>query len=241
MSLTVCTWLWGSHFAAEYVNKLRRMVSRNLRTPHEFVVVAESAWYDYGLDDGIARVQPPVAFKHAPNCIRRMKMYDPAWLREYVGDVVLMLDLDVVVTGDLTEMVEAPLAAGADLALWKVGYPCHNRVYAGGVVLQRNDPLKRMWDAFLEDPLDYGTRALKYTYDREPGEGWGAISDQAMLNYWVHLQGQALVKKMWQWTGEIQPYNDRMTSLPHGTKMVTIGHENLESFQTHAWAKEHWR
>lgn len=231
--ITVATWYWGDHFAPEYAGKLREMVKRNLRADHEFVCVTTR----HDLD--VYRVDPPKEFREAPNCIRRMKMYDSPWVKRYLGDPVLMLDLDVVVTGDLTEMVEAPLRAKAELALWKVGYPCHNRVYAGGVVLQRPGVLQLMWDNFVADPLAFGTRALKHTYGREPGHGWGAISDQAMLNYWMHRHGDPA--KTWTWAEEIQPYNGGMTALPAGTKMVTIGHENLEDFQQHAWAKEHWR
>ena len=233
--ITVATWYWGDRFAPEYVTKLRSMLERNLRTEHELVCVTDRRDLD------VYRVDPPDEFRDAPNCIRRMKMYDPAWTRRQLGDTVLMLDLDVVITGDITEMVVKPLEYGADLALWKVGYPSHNRVYAGGVVLMRpDDALGGMWDAFIADPLAFGTRALEHTYGREPGRGWGAISDQAMLNYWVHEHPPAL-EKMWTWTSAIRPYNAGMESLPAGTKMVTIGHENLDAFQRHDWAREHWR
>lgn len=235
--ITVVAWLWGSHFSAEYANKLRRMVERHLYLPHHFVVVAAAEWRDKGLDKEVQVKYPPIEFREAPNCIRRMKMYDPqfAWS---LGKDVLMLDVDIVIVDNITDMIKAPLQAGSDLALWRVGYPNHNRIYAGGIVLQRSGALTNMWTNFLADPLSFGTRALKHTYDRSPGEGWGAISDQAMLNYWLSRHP---VPKQWEWTNEIQPYSERMTVVPPGTKIVTIGHENIESFQQHAWAKEHWR
>jgi hypothetical protein len=242
--IDVVTWLWdnGSHtFGPDYVSRLRSMVARHLHLPHRFSVVADRAWLDHGLDPSVARIDPPREFRHAPNCIRRMKMYEPRWAGNAFSDHVLLLDLDVVIVDDITPLVAAPLDAAAELALWRVGYPCHNRIYAGGVVLMVPGVLRGMWDAFVEDPLAFGTRALKHTYDREPGAGWGAISDQAMLNYWTHLQGQGLARRMWQWTSEIQPYNSRMESVPPGAKMITIGHENAQDFQRHAWAHEHWR
>jgi hypothetical protein len=233
--ITVVTWLWGTHFGAEYVNKLRNMVARNLHMPHQFVCVTDPIRKSE-LGEYVNLHYAPSEFSATPNCIRRMKMYDPrfAWA---LGKYVLMLDVDIVITGDITPMTEAPLKAGADLALWKVGYPNHNRIYAGGIVLQRAGVLEGMWNAFLADPLGFGTRALKHTYNRTPGEGWGAISDQAMLNYWMH--GSTLNRH--EWTTEIQPFTPKMTMPPSGTKIVTIGHENLELFQRHIWAQEFWR
>lgn len=232
--LTVVTWYWGDHFAPEYVPKLRSMVSRHLSVPHEFVCVTDR--HDLGKD--VYRVYPPPDFHDAPNCIRRMKMYDPTFLWRFFGKTVLMLDLDIVIVGNITQMIMSPIDDNAPLALWKVGYPNHNRIYAGGIVLQQSGVLNNMWNAFIGDPLSFGTRALKHTYNREPGQGWGAISDQAMLNYWL---ADHPVSGQWNWTREIQPYTERMTALPTGAKIITIGHENIEAFQQHAWAKEHWK
>lgn len=235
--ITVVTWLWGKHFGVEYVNKLRSMVARNLHMPHEFVCIADREWKDYGLDSDMTVRYPPNEFRETPNCIRRMKMYDPRFAWEF-GKYVLMLDIDIVIVGDITPMVQEPLKAGVDLALWKVGYPNHNRIYAGGIVLQRSGVLENMWNNFLADPLGFGTRALKHTYNRVPGEGWGAISDQAMLNYWISRHRPT---KLHEWMSEIQPYSSDMLVPSLATKIITIGHENTETFQGHWWAKENWR
>lgn len=235
--ITVVTWLWGSHFSVEYVNKLRAMVARHLHMPHLFQVVADPMWRSRGLDADMILRYPPLELRETPNCIRRMKMYDPKFAWEF-GSHVLMLDIDVVIVDDITPLVRGALDAKADLALWKVGYPNCNRIYAGGIVLQHSGVLEDMWKSFIADPLAFGTRALKHTYNRTPGEGWGMISDQAMLNYWVYGHRPA---RLHEWTTEIQPYTERTTVVPDGAKIITIGHENIEAFQRHGWAQEHWR
>jgi len=234
--ITVVTWLWGDAFGPEYVNKLKSSLARNLRIPHKFLCVVDPE-RTAGIGGDVECIDPPAEFRETPNCIRRMKMYDPhfAWT---LGKRVLLLDLDVVIVDDITAMVENPIESEAPLALWRVGYPNHNRVYAGGVVLMRAGALTGMWLNFLADPLAFGTRAVKHTYNRDVASGWGIISDQAMLNYWMHRHPML---GLWVWTDEIQPYAMHRESVPAGARIVTIGHENKDDFQQHAWAREHWR
>jgi hypothetical protein len=238
--ITVATWLWGDIFTAEYARKLKAMLKRNLRMSHRFVCIADSTWRTKGLDSDIELIYAPPEFHDAPNCIRRMKMYEPSFAWS-LGKHVLLLDLDIVITKDITTMIEAPLNAGSSLALWKVGHPGGNRVYAGGVVLQRAGALDAMWKDFLADPLRFGTEALMHTYCLAVPAGWGMISDQAMLNFWMHHHPRP---DLYAWTSEIQQYFPKtMYTVPDECKIITIGRPNLNVLQRGArtWVAEHWR
>lgn len=84
--LTVCVLNWHNYLGrgAEYVEKMRNMVARNLTIPHRFVEVTEhdipqgrSGWF---------------------NKLHLLEMFD--------GEV-LYLDLDIVITGNIDAIVEA--------------------------------------------------------------------------------------------------------------------------------------
>lgn len=241
--LTVVCWQWGSLYGPEYTNRLARAVKRNLRRPFEFVCVADDP---AGIDCGVT--PPPPDFAAAPNCIRRLKMYDRAFARR-IGERILMLDVDVVVTGSLDAMVDR----GEPLVLWRVPYRAYNRIYAGGVVLMDAGVLHDMWLRFLADPLAYGTAAVRHTYgcDRDGGRpngkgvridngGWGIISDQAVLNYYAH---QCAPFEPGEWTSGVAPYRPASQPPPLAASIVTVGREHKAALDEgrHQWIREHWR
>ena len=84
---------WGTKYPADYVNRLRSMVSRNLPLPHRFVCLTDDA---AGLERGIETL--PFLQTDLEYCWNKLLLFDRLPL-EGVG---LYLDLDVVVTGDLT-------------------------------------------------------------------------------------------------------------------------------------------
>jgi len=84
---------WGTKYPADYVNRLRNMVSRNLPLPHRFVCLTDDA---AGLEHGIETL--PFLQTDLEYCWNKLLLFDRLPL-EGVG---LYLDLDVVVTGDLT-------------------------------------------------------------------------------------------------------------------------------------------
>lgn len=86
--LTICTWLWGTKYGTEHVDKLRVGVARNLREPHEFKVFSPPAE-----DMNLTEIK---------GCFARLRMFDPDWqAANGIDDRVVCMDLDLVVTGSL--------------------------------------------------------------------------------------------------------------------------------------------
>jgi len=114
--LDVVCWKWKpmpgyrSHFNAKSVNVLRNMVARNLQMIHRFTCITDDPT---GIDpdiriiplwDTYANIPSPSGPRN-PSCYRRLKMFAPE-AKELIGERIVSMDLDTVVTGDLTPLFD---------------------------------------------------------------------------------------------------------------------------------------
>ncbi len=104
--VTVICAKWGDRYSADYVNRLKSMVTRNLTIPHRFVCFTDS---EDGLDSSVeARPMPEVRIPPPRNLRPWRKV---ALFQNPLADVegtVLFLDLDVVITGNIDCFFEHP-------------------------------------------------------------------------------------------------------------------------------------
>lgn len=153
--ITVVTFKWKprpgyrSHFTGENVNVLARMVARHYPHPHKFVCVTDDAT---GIDDHIGIIPlwddyadlPSPHGPANPSCYRRLKLYS-AEAREMFGDRIVSLDLDCVITGDLTPLWDRP----EDFVVWGQTNPANP--YNGSMQLLTAGARRKAWDDF--DPV----------------------------------------------------------------------------------------
>lgn len=95
---------WGSKFGPEYVNRLHGMIARNITPPFRLYCFTDD---DTGLHPDIA-VRPLPEFDYkAPERTRGKWPKSRLWgdLGDVIG-VVLFLDLDVIVTGNIDDFFE---------------------------------------------------------------------------------------------------------------------------------------
>jgi hypothetical protein len=248
--LTVVTWKWGRLFGPEYVNTMRSMMLRHLHVPHQLVCVTEDP---VGIDSDVTCVPPPyrlstghpphhagLTFPGTPRCIRRLKQYDGAWAREYLGPRFLSIDLDVVVTGDVTPLFDRL----APLVLWRVGYA---QVYSGGIVLMDAGALDGMWQAFSLNPERYARAAQAAVYRERADAPWGDASDQPVLNHYVRTHPVPVDELrdedgITTYFSGYRPADPPMAELRPGTRIVMFGSANKAVLDEgrHAWVREHW-
>lgn len=86
----------GNKYPVEYVYKLRDMVARHLKVPHEFKCLTDRP-YDLMDIDCV-----PIA-EHLPGWWGKMKLFSTQW-RE--GEKVIYFDLDMVVCNDIIKLAE---------------------------------------------------------------------------------------------------------------------------------------
>jgi hypothetical protein len=190
LNLAICCWKWKParpsgprYFDSSHVNVLRSMVERNLPIPHRFVCITDDP---EGLDSRIEAFPMPErtfdelvnphqhkydaartwgAKKYFPSCYRRLWLFSDE--ARAIGDRVLSLDVDVIVTGSLLPLVEREETF--------VGW-CDERNerprVAGGVFLLQTGSHTDVWSDF--DPEKSPGIALQAGYSG---------SDQAWMSY----------------------------------------------------------
>jgi hypothetical protein len=228
--ITVVCWRWGGLFEAVYVNRLRAMLERSLQLPHELVCVCDDAT---GIDPRVRIVPMPKAYASTPRCRRRMQQFSREFGAE-LGQRILAIDLDVVLVGDITPIVNRL----ERVVCWKVA---HAGVFSGSFVLFDAGALHDAWLPFRDDPDGYPRRL----------QPRGCASDQAMLN--AHLSG----KRTPFWTEadgfvtyygagyeELEHYGVGPTrrELPQNARIVVLGSSDKAVMDEgrYPWIVSHW-
>lgn len=228
--LTVVTWLWGEKFTPLYVNRLYSMLDRHLHIDFQVVCITDQ-WK--GIRREVDIVDPPWLYEHTPRCRRRMWQWSRERVAEF-GPRMLAIDLDVVITDDITPLVDR----SAPVVCWRVGYA---NVYSGSFLLADTGALDGAWQAFNADPEGYP----KATGERN-------ASDQAMLNLW--LRGKEVAEwterdGLVTWFGDGYESRERFgmgptrNTLPPGTRVVVLGSADKHVMDEgrYAFVREHWR
>lgn len=149
--LSIVTFKWTkpgyrSIFTAENVNITRRMVERHYPEPHRFICVTDDA---AGLDSAIEVIPLWNDASHlanptwptGPSCFRRLKVFSD-WFAEQAGERFVVMDLDIVVTGDLTPLWDRP----EDFLIWR---PNHRGIpLCASMFMLRAGTNQRVWDTF---------------------------------------------------------------------------------------------
>jgi hypothetical protein len=204
--LTVVTFKWKappgyrSTFTGKQVDTLRRMVKRNFPHPHRFVCITDDAssitepdveifelWPDLG------NIANPSGRKN-PSCYRRLRVFAKN-AGEWLGERFVVLDLDVVITGDLS-----PLWLRSDpFIIWKS--QTAGNFYNGSMFMLDAGARPRVWEDF--DPV-ISPRLTKQAHL------YG--SDQAWIAY-------ALGGRESTWGPEDGVYSMRNNVAPGGGKL----------------------
>ena len=234
--LDVVTFKWRSPrgyrstFSAEHVNTLAAMVARHLPLPHRFTCITDDA-------EGIAshiRVLPlwddfaSVPSPHGanqPSCYRRLKLFAPD-AAEWMGERILCLDLDCIITGDMTPLVDRP----EDFVAWGDTHP--KTPYNGSMWLLKTGARPKVWTDF--DPARSPAIGRKLGY---------LGSDQA----WISA---CLGPREPKWTTADGVYSYRCHIAPRGNALpsnarIVVFHGAVDPWgkkaQAMPWVREHYR
>lgn len=228
-------WKWGALFGPEYVNTLRSMLARHFHAPFTLHCITDDPSF---IEEGI-HIIPIEEYQGTPRCRRRMVQY-AEWWRHRIGSArFINLDLDIVITGDVTPLFDT----AEPLKFWKVGYA---GVYSGSVQLIDGGALHPLYEMFRHDPEGF------------PKQAWprGIGSDQAMLNYYLTTTLEGFEPPTWTEADGIYTFfgagYERFShlgvsmasqALPDNCKLVVMGSADkwILDQQALPCLTQHWR
>jgi hypothetical protein len=243
--LDIVCWKWKpaaryrSQFGPETVNVLQRMVARHLRLPYRFSCITDDAtgidpsvriiplWSTYG-----GLINPSGA--HNPSCYRRLRMFSSE-ARELIGERIVSLDLDVVITGDITSVFDRD----EDFIIWggqsvQPGTKVPFCWYNGSTMMLRAGTRLKVWDEF--DPQVSPMRAHRAN-SRGSDQGWISYCLGPGERIWTDRDGLYSFRN--------QVATRRGGRLPADARMIMF-HGKVDPWSPEAvkispWIKEHYQ
>ena len=232
--ISVVLWKWGRKFTGDHVARMQSMLSRHLTMPHRIVCVTDQP---SDLPAGVVSAPLPAIKSWDYKCLRRLWILSQK--ASTLGDRLLQLDLDMVITDSIDPLVNRP----EPFVVWKSD-SCvrHGYGYNPSVMLLTAGAKDDVWRAYSDDPR----RVIKAA----ERAGWWAMtnSDQGVMSYL--LQGQDV--PVWTRDDGIAAYRviagkhgQRGHTLPDGVRIVSFhGPRDPSDPELHAkspWILKHWR
>lgn len=258
--LRVVCWKWDDpgyrwnhlfRYGAEHVNILAASVRRNLRMDYEFVCITDNP---EGIDPDIRIVPLWDDLRDKGGCYVRLKAFSEE-MREVIGLRFVSVDLDCVVTGDLTPLFDRP----EDFVMWK--NTGSGSLYCGSMFLMTAGSRQRVWETFDPAALEF-SRLMKrktggWVHPRSKETGNVIGSDQAWISavlgpgeaMWRRKDGVLSFKRHCEGrTSKMAGRQERLghkPGLPEDARIVffhgACDPSQPEIQKAHPWVADHWR
>ena len=148
-------WKWGDKYTSSQVNAMARSVRENLSTPHDVVCITDDP---SGIEcDTLPIWDTPREIPRNLNCLRRVKLCDMD-----LADRMVSMDVDGVVTGDLTPLFERD----ESFVIWN--YPIKVPIpYCGSMWMVRRGAHRNVWNDLFSEKFDkVGPRLWRHGSDQ---------------------------------------------------------------------------
>lgn len=209
--LTVVVWHWGTKYPVYYVDRLISAVGRHLPTAR--VLIAEPEQEDLPLTK-------------IPGCFARLRTFDPAWQKArgiVEGERVVVLDLDLVITGNLQKVFHRSEPFVILQGVNSVN-PCP---YNGSVWMLSAGYRPDVWSEFS---IEAASKVPFYAFP----------DDQAWFYHMMPTAGAftpahgvyGFMKPGWS-TGNVLPSNAKIVAFPGSRDPLQFTHLK--------WVAQHWR
>lgn len=191
------------NYGADHVNTHYNMVKRNIQLPFNYVLITDNISPEVNKD--IKQIKLWDKHRELGGCFHRLFTFSKEF-EEYVGDRFVAMDLDMVITGDITPLLNHDLdfiyykMRGSDGTGWRM----NNQMY-----MMKTGSRSFVWEQFDADP--------KKVMDMRVGPGTDQGVTNALLdldNEYHWIQGDAIydMRQDFIETGR--------TELPEGTRIV---------------------
>ena len=253
--MTVCCMLWSDRavdknylLQPSHVHILKNMVERHLHVPHRFLCLTDAQL------TGI-ETYPIDWSKHVPSTrFNKLMLYRPG-MEDILGERFLYLDLDTVIVGDITPLVDRD----EDIVFWRNPKFDHITLNTS-IVLHRTGTRPYLWTEFTEDILqkqitEDGSKlppiqtGEKLVWSGSSDQRWvrNRIADQYRADY--HWPGAyeyiTTSEALWVKGDGIYGLGGLKSGLPDDARIVfTPGNREPSQPEVqakHLWIKEHYR
>ena len=213
--LHIVTWLWGSKYPDVYVDRLVTGIARNCdEDPHNIEIVVCEPWPQ---DQYLTLV---------PGCMARLRTFDPEWQAEVLGaeqgDRIVVLDLDLVITGSLDGLFDRD----EPFVILQGVHTANPTPYNGSVWMLRAGYRPDVWEDFS---LEAAQDICVYMYPDDQMWMHHKIPDAAAFGPKDGVY--AFMKPGWP-NGMDLPKDARIVAFP--------GSRDPCQFQHLPWIKHHW-
>lgn len=231
--VTVVCWRWGTKYGPGHVARLQGMLRRRLTLPHELVCITDKP---NELPPGVRPAPLPKPLAIDGKCLRRLWIYSDA--AGALGDRLLQIDLDVVLTDSITPLVDRP----EPFVIWRSDSNYRDKwAYNPTLLLLTAGARADIWDRFRRNP--------RQVWDAAFYDGWRpeVNSDQAIMSYllkdevvpiWTDRDGLHAYRVF---AGK---YGDQGATLPPGCRLVSFHGPRdpgvAELQRKSPWIAEHW-
>jgi hypothetical protein len=247
--ITAVVWHWGRRYGSEHIAKMKSMLERRLSLPHRVVCITDRP-QDVPAGVGVFDVKHTIP-KDDFKCIRRMWLYagpgkpGRPWPGD-LGDRLLQLDLDMVLTDDVTPLFDRPepflILKGEST---RQPYRPHGWAYNATAMLLTPGARRDVWDRFSAD--------RKGVIRAANADGWDVTtnSDQGVATYLLkdnHPAFWTIDDGIYSYRGIAGPDGMKDKGLPPGCRIVSFHgrsgarHPGVTDLQQKSpWILEHWR
>ena len=223
---------YRTEFTAQAVNTLSNMLKRNIDTgfDYEFICVTDNK---DGIDQEIRTMPlwknpaPAHGDVNKPNCFYRLRTFAEDF-KHFVGPRFMWLDLDCIITGNITPLLERPEDFIINRATNMRNY------YNGSMVMMNTGSRKEVWDKFNAHTSPNVAKAKGFVG-----------SDQAWISNVLGPDEARFTNAdgVYSYQGDVM--TDHSGNLPKNAKIVFFqGRANpwdTDVQAVHSWVREHYR
>lgn len=230
----VC-WKWdaGIHklkrikFGPQHVNVLYNMLKRNLQEEFELICITDDP---RGLYPQIKTIKIWKNYEELGKCFRRLKVFSEH-MREIIGEDFFSIDLDVVITGDITSLIN-DTRRDCDFRIWSDTHP--RTPYNGSMFYMKAGARKQVWETF--NPSRMGEGREKFGY---------VGSDQAFIGVCLGENESTWTRKDGVYSYRVHHKEPRHFELYDNEKIVffhgSSDPSKPETQRQASWIGRHWK
>ena len=149
--IKICCVYFEGKYQPRYVTNLYRSLKKYYNKPFEFICLSDTTNIEADT------VYPLHMHGDIKQHWHKLKFFSPQFADQHPGDEIIVMDIDQIVLGDMTDMIEYPVEDGEMVSYskwWTVVSP-YDPIFNGGWYKFKSGSLQVIWDEFAMNPAKW--------------------------------------------------------------------------------------